>query len=210
MTSGNAPAAGCSPNRERRAATLMIECGRADERSPTAVNRIIVPQVKGVRVVRGGVEPPTFRFSGVPSPLRPGSRRHRDNPAHGHRCWSMGLHLGLPRNPTAIKSGQGSPRKASKRRAPVLLAEHSPCRLWSGLARGASHSDSYTDHLDRQGQSRLGRPAECNVKGNVPAGPVLSLDPGHRFLAVGPGPGLDLRPREPDRSILGGGADVSP
>jgi hypothetical protein len=43
-------------------------------------------------VVRGGVEPPTFRFSEVPSPLRPGSRRHRDNPAHWHRCWSMGLH----------------------------------------------------------------------------------------------------------------------
>jgi len=47
MTSGNAPAAGCSHNRGRRAATLMIACGRADERSPTAVNRIIVPQVKG-------------------------------------------------------------------------------------------------------------------------------------------------------------------
>jgi hypothetical protein len=46
MTSGNAAAAGCSHNRGRRAATLMIACGRADERSPTAVNRIIVPQVK--------------------------------------------------------------------------------------------------------------------------------------------------------------------
>ena len=42
MTSGNAPAAGCSHNRGRRAATLMIACGRADERSPTAVNRISV------------------------------------------------------------------------------------------------------------------------------------------------------------------------
>jgi hypothetical protein len=43
------------------------------------------------RVVRGGVEPPTFRFSGVPSPLGPRSHNHRDNPAHRHRCWSMGL-----------------------------------------------------------------------------------------------------------------------
>ena len=43
-------------------------------------------------VVRGGVEPPTFRFSGVPSPLGPRSHKHRDNPAHRHRCWSMGLH----------------------------------------------------------------------------------------------------------------------
>ena len=47
MTSGNARAAGCSHNRGRRAATLMIACGRADERSPTAAKRIIVPQVKG-------------------------------------------------------------------------------------------------------------------------------------------------------------------
>ena len=70
MTSGNAPAAGCSHNRGRCAATLMIACGRADEQSPTAVKRIIVPQVKGVRVVRGRVEPPTFRFQG--------SRRHLD------------------------------------------------------------------------------------------------------------------------------------
>ena len=46
MTSGNAPAADCSPNRGRRAATLMIAYGRADERSPTAANRIIVPQAK--------------------------------------------------------------------------------------------------------------------------------------------------------------------
>jgi hypothetical protein len=43
-------------------------------------------------VVKGGVEPPTFRFSGVPSPLGPRSRRHRASPAHRHRCWSMGLH----------------------------------------------------------------------------------------------------------------------
>lgn len=42
MTSGNAPAADCSHNRGRRAATLMIACSRADERSPTAVNRISV------------------------------------------------------------------------------------------------------------------------------------------------------------------------
>ena len=42
MTSGNAPAADCSHNRGRLAATLMIACGRADERSPTAVNRISV------------------------------------------------------------------------------------------------------------------------------------------------------------------------
>jgi hypothetical protein len=42
MTSGNAPAVGCSHSRGRRAATLMIACGRADERSPTAVNRISV------------------------------------------------------------------------------------------------------------------------------------------------------------------------
>jgi hypothetical protein len=40
MTSGNAPAAGCSHNRGRHAATLMIACGRADERSRKAVNRI--------------------------------------------------------------------------------------------------------------------------------------------------------------------------
>jgi hypothetical protein len=46
MTSGNAPAAGCSHNRGRHAATLMIACGRADERSPTAATRITVPQVK--------------------------------------------------------------------------------------------------------------------------------------------------------------------
>jgi predicted RNase H-like HicB family nuclease len=125
------------------------------------------------RVVRGGVEPPTFRFSGVPSSLGPRSRRHRASPAHRHSCWSMGLHRhhsdraavcrvvpfrlwasgGEPsgskdlwgfcgarqgtdghgacagcgelrqssRNPAAIKSGQKSPRKANKRRAPVLL-----------------------------------------------------------------------------------------
>ena len=37
----NAPAAGCSHNRGRHAATLMIACGRAEEPSP-AVNGISV------------------------------------------------------------------------------------------------------------------------------------------------------------------------
>jgi hypothetical protein len=40
MTSGNAPAAGSSHDRGRHATTRMIVCGRADERSLTAVNRI--------------------------------------------------------------------------------------------------------------------------------------------------------------------------
>ena len=36
MTSGNAPAADCSHNRGRRAATLMFACSRADERNPNS------------------------------------------------------------------------------------------------------------------------------------------------------------------------------
>ena len=43
-------------------------------------------------VVRGGVEPPTFRFSGVLSPLGPGSRSYHASPAHRHTCWSVGFH----------------------------------------------------------------------------------------------------------------------
>ena len=60
MTSGNAQAAGCSHNRGRRAATLMIACGRADERSPTAVYRI------GVSAGQRGSE-----WSGAGSNRRP-------------------------------------------------------------------------------------------------------------------------------------------
>jgi hypothetical protein len=60
MTSGNAPAVGCLHDRGRHAATLMIACGRADERSLTAVNRI-------------GVSPcqRKFEWSGAGSNRRP-------------------------------------------------------------------------------------------------------------------------------------------
>jgi hypothetical protein len=51
--------------------TVMTACGPAEERSQLPCPKSVFPQVKWVRVVRGGVEPPTFRFSGVLSPPRP-------------------------------------------------------------------------------------------------------------------------------------------
>src|SRR5258708_22850493 len=43
-------------------------------------------------VVRGGVEAPTFRFSGVLSPLRPRTSNTYASPAHRRWGWSMGLY----------------------------------------------------------------------------------------------------------------------
>jgi hypothetical protein len=71
MTSGNASAADCSRSRARRAAPVMTARGPAEEPSQRPYPESVFPQVKVVRVVRGGVEPPTFRFSGVLSPLKP-------------------------------------------------------------------------------------------------------------------------------------------
>ena len=69
MTSGNAPAAGCSHNRGRRAATLMIACGRVDERSQRPLTESAFPQVKGSPSGQGRgrtADLPLFRGSVAP------------------------------------------------------------------------------------------------------------------------------------------------
>jgi hypothetical protein len=81
MTSGNTPAAGCSHNRARRAATLMVACGRADERTPAAVNRIIVPQVKGGPSGQGRGRTADLPLSAIGTPAGHGCRQRAACPS---------------------------------------------------------------------------------------------------------------------------------
>ena len=92
-------------------------------------------------VVRGGVEPPTFRFSGVPSPLGPRSRRHRASPAHRHSCWSMGLH-----------------RHHSDRAAVCRVV---PVRLWASGGEPSGSKDLWGFCGARQGTDGHGACAGC-------------------------------------------------
>ena len=91
MTSGNAPAAGCPHNRGRRAAALMIACGRTDERSQRPFPQSAFPQVNvGLSGQGRGrtADLPLFRGPITPETI---VRRAFKSPAHPHCRWSASL-----------------------------------------------------------------------------------------------------------------------
>jgi hypothetical protein len=88
MTSGNAPAAGCSRCRERCTATLIFACGPADERSQRPFPQSTFPQVKvGLSSQGRGrtADLPPFRGSITPESS---SSKSFKSPAHPHYRWS--------------------------------------------------------------------------------------------------------------------------